>query len=167
MFSDEVPSQGPVPRAECGHADHGVFGDGAQELRFTCIPVACSDHAIAMGGQRDLMSGSKLGNAAPVATNPNGECANFPVHYRRTGMESQTGHKGAILLKCVVLVAVPDACVKDGLETLVLPRRQTLGAVVWSGMLTAFARSRKVVRVGWRVAIDAADWRRNVCVSCR
>jgi hypothetical protein len=41
-------------------------------------------------------------------------------------MESQTGHKGAILLKCVMFVAVPDACVKDGLETLVLSRRQTL-----------------------------------------
>jgi hypothetical protein len=79
-----------------------------------------------MGGQRDLMSGSKLGNAAPVATNPNREGADFVVHYRRTGMESQTGHKGAILLKYVVFVAVPDACVEDGLETLVLPSRQTL-----------------------------------------
>jgi hypothetical protein len=103
-----------------------VFGDGAQELRFTSIPVPCSNHAIGMGRQRDLMSGSKLGNAAPVATNPNGEGADFVVHSRRTGMESQTGHKGAILLKCVMFVAVPDACVKDGLETLVLPRRQTL-----------------------------------------
>jgi hypothetical protein len=79
-----------------------------------------------MGRLRDLMSGSKLGNAAPVATNPNGEGADFVVHSRRTGMESQTGHKGAILLKCVMFVAVPDACVKDGLETLVLSRRQTL-----------------------------------------
>ena len=79
-----------------------------------------------MGGQRDLMSGSKLSNAAPVATNPNGEGSDFVVHNRRTGMESQTGHEGAILLKYVVFVAVLDACVKDGLETLVLPGRQTL-----------------------------------------
>jgi hypothetical protein len=41
-------------------------------------------------------------------------------------MESQTGHKGAILLNRVVFAAMLDACMKDGLETLVLPGRQTL-----------------------------------------
>jgi hypothetical protein len=79
-----------------------------------------------MGGQGDLVSGSKLANAAPVATNPNGEGADFVVHDRRTGMESQMGHKGAILLKRVVFAAMLDAGVEDGLETLVLPGRQTL-----------------------------------------
>jgi hypothetical protein len=103
-----------------------MFGNGAQELYFTCVPVACSDHAIAMGGQGDLMSGSKLGNAAPVATNPNGEGPDFVVHNRRTRMESQTGDEGAILLKCVVFVAMLNACMKDILETLVLASRQTL-----------------------------------------
>lgn len=125
MLLDEVPGQGPVPRAECGHADHRVFGDGAQELRFTCFPVTRPDHSIAMGGQRDLMSGSKLDNA-PVATNPSGEGADFVVHGRRTGMELQTGHEGAIFLKRVVFVVMLHACMKDILKTLVLASRQTL-----------------------------------------